>query len=165
MLTKRAPQGVTECERALALDPNLADARARIGAAKTHIGHGEEAEAHILDALRLSPRDTQAHRWMHLAGHAKLHAGVYEEAVVWFRRSIEVNRNYAPAHLELAARLAHLGRVDEARSAAKAGLAPTPSFSIARVHAAYSAFSDNPTFLTELRNEVVEGIRKAGLPD
>jgi TolB-like protein len=165
MLTNRATQGVAECERALTLDPNLAEARAWIGAAKTLVGHGEAAETHILDALRLSPRDTQTHRWMHLAGHAKLHIGVYEEAVAWFRRSIEVNRNYAPSHLELAAALAHLGRADEARATANAGLTLAPSFSIARLHAGYSAFSDNPTFLTELRDEVVEGMRKAGLPE
>ncbi len=44
-----------ECEHALALDPNLADARALIGVAKIVIGSAEEAEAHILEALRLKP--------------------------------------------------------------------------------------------------------------
>ena len=45
--TKRAAQGIRECERALALDRNLADAHGFIGCAKVLIGRGAEAEAHI----------------------------------------------------------------------------------------------------------------------
>ena len=60
--TNRAVQGIAECERALALDRNLAAAHAMIGLAKFRIGRGEETEAHVQEALRLSPRDTFAYR-------------------------------------------------------------------------------------------------------
>jgi hypothetical protein len=53
-------QGIAECEHALALDRNLAQAHAVIGLGKIFIGRAEETEAHILEALRLSPRDTLA---------------------------------------------------------------------------------------------------------
>ena len=129
------------------------------------LGRAEETEAHILEALRLSPRDTLDYRWMYSAGHAKLHTGAYDEAVAWFRRSIEANRNFAPSHLELAAALAHLGRFDEAHAAAKAGLALSPAFTIARAHARWSTLTDNPKFLAELRDQVCEGMRKAGVPE
>ena len=112
------------------LDRNLADAHSAIGFGKIFIGRAEETEAHIGEALRLSPRDTMAYIWMTTAGMAKLHLGSYEQAVAWFRRAIEANRNYPPAYLNLAAALAQLGRLDEARSAVKAGLPstrPTPS--------------------------------------
>ena len=56
--TNRVAQGIAECKRALAIDRNLADAHGYIGLAKYYVGHGEETEAHIEDALRLSPRDT-----------------------------------------------------------------------------------------------------------
>jgi tetratricopeptide (TPR) repeat protein len=59
--TNRALQGIAECERALALDRNLAGAHAMIGFAKSLIGRGEETEAHVQEALRLSPRDTFAY--------------------------------------------------------------------------------------------------------
>ena len=55
--TKRAAEGA-EFEHALALDRNLADAHSGIGFGKIFIGRAEETEAHIAEALRLSPRDT-----------------------------------------------------------------------------------------------------------
>ena len=58
ILTKRAAEGIAECEHALALDRNLASAHAFIGLGKIFIGRAEETEAHIAEALRLSPRDT-----------------------------------------------------------------------------------------------------------
>jgi hypothetical protein len=67
--------------------------------------------------------------------------------------------------LVLAAALAQLGRTDEAHSAAEAGLALNPAFTIARARAAWTAISDDPTFLAQLRDEIFEGLRKAGLPE
>jgi len=61
ILTKRAAQGIAECEHALALDRNLASAHSGIGYGKIFIGRAEESEAHIAEALRLSPRDTLAY--------------------------------------------------------------------------------------------------------
>ena len=94
ILTKRAAEGIAECEHALALDRNLADAHSFIGCGKIFIGRAEETEAHIAEALRLSPRDTMAYIWMTNAGMAKNHLGSCEQAVAWFRRAIEANRNF-----------------------------------------------------------------------
>ena len=58
MFTKRAAEGIAECEHALGLDRNLAHAHSLIGLGKIFIGRAEETEAHIAEALRLSPRDT-----------------------------------------------------------------------------------------------------------
>jgi TolB-like protein len=52
----RAAQGIAECERALAIDRNFAVAYGFIGTAKLFLGRAEETEAHILEALRISPR-------------------------------------------------------------------------------------------------------------
>jgi TolB-like protein len=164
IMTKRAAEGIAECEHALALDRNLASAHSIIGFGKVCIGRAEETEAHIGEALRLSPRDTSAHIWMGVAGLAKLHIGSYEQAVAWCRRAIEANRNYPQAYFWLAAALAQLGRLDEARSAVKAGLALNPAFSISRDLAARTARSDDRTYLAQLE-PVFEGMRKAGLPE
>jgi TolB-like protein/class 3 adenylate cyclase len=72
ILTKRAVEGIAECEHALTLDRNLADAHAFIGLGKIFTGRAEEAEAHINDALRLSPRDMSAYVWLTEAGIAKI---------------------------------------------------------------------------------------------
>ncbi len=162
--TKRAAEGIAECEHALALDRNLASARAMIGYGKIFIGRAEETEAHTAEALRLSPRDTLAYIWMSVAGDAKNHLGGWEQAVEWFRRAIEANRNYPTLYFNLAAALAHLGRLVEAHSAIKAGLALNPAFSTSRARAARTARSDNPTYLAQL-DRILEGMRIAGVPE
>ena len=164
ILTKRAVQGIAECERALELDRNLASAHAFIGLGKTFVGRAEETEAHIGEALRLSPRDTNAHTWRGFAGIAMNHLGSWEEAVAWFRRSIEANRNYPHPYFHLAAALAQLGRLDEAHSAVRAGLALNPVFAISRARAAWTAMSDDPTYLAGTER-ILEGMRKAGVPE
>jgi TolB-like protein/class 3 adenylate cyclase len=45
--TKRAAQGIAECEHALALDRNLAHAPSIIGRGKVFVGRAEETEAHV----------------------------------------------------------------------------------------------------------------------
>jgi tetratricopeptide (TPR) repeat protein len=124
--TNRATEGIAECERALALNPNLIHAHAAIGAAKLFMGRAEETGAHINDALRLSPRDTYAYVWLFIVGMAKLSVGRDEEAAAWLRRAIETNRNHPMAHFYLAAALAHLNRMNEAQAATQAGLAVNP---------------------------------------
>jgi TolB-like protein/class 3 adenylate cyclase/Tfp pilus assembly protein PilF len=162
MLTNRGDHAIAECERALTLNRNIAGAHAQIGIAKLFVGRGEETESHIHEALRLSPRDTDAFSWFAFVGFAKLYLGTDEAAVAWLRRSIDANRNYPVAHFALAAALAHRGRLDEARSAVRAGLALNPAFTISRFRAGTP--SDNPTFLFQ-RERVYDGMRKAGVPE
>jgi tetratricopeptide (TPR) repeat protein len=162
MFTKRAAQGIAECEQALRLDRNLANAHGFIGAAMYYLGRGAETEAHINEALRLSPRDTSAFRWIQFVGFAKLQLGVDAEAVAWLRRSIEANRNNPMTHFALAAALALLGARDEARSSAQAGLALDPGFTLRRYRA--NTPSDNPTFLVG-RERIYQGMRLAGIPE
>ena len=109
--TNRVTEGIVKCEHALTLDRNLALAHAFIGFGKVFIGRAEETEAHIAEALRLSPRDPVAYVWMSFAGDANNHLGSSEEAVAWLRRSIEANRNFPFTHFSLAAALAQLDRL------------------------------------------------------
>jgi tetratricopeptide (TPR) repeat protein len=148
----------------LTLDRNLANAHSAIGFGKILIGRAEETEAHFAEAIRLSPGDTWAYRWMNAAAVARLHLGSYEQAVSWFRRAIEANRNYPSSYFGLAAALAQLGRISEARSTVKAGLALNPALSISRAHAAWTAMSDDPTYLAQLE-PILDGLSKAGLPE
>jgi TolB-like protein/class 3 adenylate cyclase len=162
LLTNRAAQGISECEHALALDRNLAHAHGCIGIAKVHMGRAAETEGHILEALRISPRDNQAAAWMIAVGSAKILLGADAEAAAWLRRSIEANRNFAIGHFALAAALGLLGARDEARTAAKVGLALNPGFTIRRQR--LGASSDNPTYLAGLER-FSEGLRLAGVPE
>jgi tetratricopeptide (TPR) repeat protein len=95
---------------------------------------------------------------------AKNYLSSWEQAAGWCRRAIEANRNLPLAFFHLSAALAQLGRLDEARSAVKAGLALDPNFSVSRARAARTARSDDPTYLAQI-GPYLEGMRKAGVPE
>ena len=160
--TNRASRAIGELQQALALNRNLGAAHAWMGQAKITMGRAEEAEAHVNDAFRLSPNDAVAFMWTHMRGLAKLHLGADEEAVAFFRRSVDASRNYPLNHFYMAAALAHLDRLDEARAEVKAGLALARGYSIARFLS--MAESDNPIYLKQ-RERILEGLRKSGVPE
>jgi TolB-like protein len=162
--TRRAAQGIARCEGALALDRNLAHVHALMGYGKLFIGRSNETELHIVEALRLSPRDPRAFAWMCFAGMSKIGVDADEQAVEWLRQSIEANRNFPHSHFFLASAFAHLGRVDEARSAVQAGLALNPAYCISRDRGVWTAVSNHPTFLAQLER-YHDGARKAGAPE
>jgi TolB-like protein len=160
--TNRADQGIAECERGLAIDRNHPHAHALIGLGKLLTGRYEETEAHVLEALRISPHDRRAGMWMMIAANAKLWAGHDEDAVARLSRAIELDSNEPMRHFYLAAALAHLGRMEEAREATHAGLELNPGFTIPWDRAARP--SDHPVFLAS-RERVHEGMRLAGVPE
>ena len=161
-VTNRAESGIAQFERALALNRNLAGAHFGVGHAKYCLGRPEETEAHIRDALRLSPHDTLAFIWLGTIGIANFNLGKDEEAVVWLKRSIETNRNYSVSHFFLAAALAHLGQMEEARAAVEAGLTFDPGFTIGRRRA--NPFSTSPAYLKQIERYYA-GLRLAGAPE
>jgi tetratricopeptide (TPR) repeat protein len=158
----RAAQGVAECEHALALNWNLAEAHSTLGGAKLMVGRAIETEAHVQEALRLPPLDEGVHRWMSYVALAKLHLGADAEAIMWLRRSLKANTNYPWAHFELAAAHSLSGELDEARAAAKAGLALDPAFTIRRLKA--FPFSGDEQFRAATRR-IIRGMRSAGVPE
>jgi hypothetical protein len=66
------------------------------------------------------------------------------------------------AHFHLGSALAHLGRMDEARAAAAAGLGIDPTFNLASFRAAQ--LTEDPYYLA-WRERVIEGMRMAGVPE
>jgi hypothetical protein len=61
----------------------------------------------------------------------------------------------------MAACLAHLGRLDEARREVEAGLAVDPKFTVKRLRAGLE--TDHPVYMVQ-RERIAEGMRKAGVP-
>jgi len=162
--TKRASQGVARCEHALELNRNLPLAHFLIGYGKLFLGRPEETEPHIAEALRLSPRDAGAYAWLFTVGVAKLALGSNEQAVAWFRRSIDANRNFPHAHFFRASALAQLDRLDDARAAVNAGLVLNPAYTITRDRALWTWVSNDPKFLDQL-DLFFDGLRRAGAPE
>ena len=98
----------------------------------------------------------------HMQAVLKVQINADAEAVAWLRQSVEANRNTTLVHFVLAAALALLGHVDQARAAAHAGLALDPTFTIRRFRV--NALSDNSTFLAR-RERTYQGMRMAGVPE
>jgi len=82
----------------------------------------------------------------------------YEEAANAARKSIQVNPGFSISHMFLAAALAKLGRIDEAKAAASRVLALQPRFSIAEWCAATDPV---PAIAVPLS----DALRVAGLPE
>ena len=161
--TKRATQGVGECERVLTVDPSdFAVVQEEIGRAMMYLGRAEDAENRVTEGLRVNPSDIGVPYFYVTAGEAALVLGEDEKAVRWLRGAIERNANQPLAHFYLAAALARLDQMDEARAEMQAGLALDPKFSITR--ATVYRESDNPTYLAQ-RDRLIEALRKAGAPE
>ena len=126
------------------------------------LGRSAETEGHLQEALRLSPRDTLAHLWMAWVGLAKLRLGADAEALAWFRRGLEINRNYSLAHFLLAAALALLGHLNEAQAATQVGLSLDPGFTLRRVRDNQSG--THPIYVAASQR-IYKAMRMAGVPE
>jgi len=159
----RAPEpALREAELAVSLDPNLAWAHVEVGFNKALLGRGEETEAHVAEAMRLSPRDPALDRWYTLLGVANFLKGDLDRAVECLRNAVHINPNVALPFFFLAAALALTDRSAEAAQACLYGCRLDPRFSV-------SGFikerrSDHPVFLTQ-RARIYDGMRKAGIPE
>ncbi|MDK4735727.1 winged helix-turn-helix domain-containing tetratricopeptide repeat protein [Rhizobium sp. CNPSo 3490] len=139
--------------KAIELDPNEADTFASLSDITVLAGRIEEGLEHVRKAFRLNPFPAS---WYYLAlGQAQYAAGQYEAAVETLRRD-ETYRTSSRRFL--AASLAQLGRLDEARAETELFLVANPGFST-RHWAATEPFRDARTL-----DHFLDGYRKAGLP-
>jgi Flp pilus assembly protein TadD len=143
-----------EFAKAIELDPNEADTFAALSDIAVLAGRVGEGLEHIAKAFRLNPFPAS---WYYLTlGQAQYAAGQYEAAVETLRRD-ETYRTSSRRFL--AASLAQLGRLDEARAEAELFLVAIPHFST-RHWAEIEPFRDARAF-----EHFVDGYRKAGLPE
>ncbi|ANL10284.1 adenylate cyclase 3 [Rhizobium sp. N113] len=151
---RRWMEAEAEFETALRLDPNHADAWAMMSNLPVYQGRPSEAIYQVERALRLNPRPPNWYFW--LLGQAQYAAGHYEAAVAVLRRE-ETYRT--GSRRILAASLAQLGRLDEARQEAEMFLISNPHFCVRHwIHS--QPFRDKTAL-----NHFIEGYTKAGLPD
>jgi TolB-like protein/tetratricopeptide (TPR) repeat protein len=158
-----APErALRECELAISLDFSLAIAHAYAGAMKVFLGRARETESHVLEAMRLSPRDPARGTWHLYIGAADLFLGRLDRAVQSLRRSVEINPNYELSYFYLAAALALQGCTGEAFKARDKGLRLSPNFTIGKFRS--DRRSDNETYLRQ-RESIIRGLRKAQVPE
>ena len=101
-------------DRALKLDPNLAEAWHLSGWVQLLLGEPEAAIAHMARAMRLNPRDPLIFGMQNGTAAAHFLAGRYDEASSWAETALRMHAGYAPALRMAAASHALAGRLAEA---------------------------------------------------
>ena len=143
-----------EHELALALDPNNADAMVMYADFLLFSGQHGRSEELVRRALRINPLPAG---WYFMAkGKIQYALRRYEDAVETLRNPVTyrtASRRY------LAASLAQLGRIDEAKYEAALFMASNPEFSISH-WVSSTEFGDEAT-----KAHFIEGYRLAGLPE
>jgi TolB-like protein len=159
----RAPErALREFEFAVSLNSNLAIAHAYLGLMKFFLGRSQETRGHVMEAIRLSPRDPLLFHWHYLIGVSDVYLGRVVRSLESLRKSVEINPNWTLSQFVLAGALALAGLHSEAAEACPIARRLAPNFTVAKFRA--QAVSDNPVYLTQ-RERLYEGLRLAGVPE
>jgi len=146
-------KGAAALATALRIDPNNADALMFLAEERVYEGHGAEALDHARTAFRLNPHPPGWYYWY--LGFLEYATGRYDEAIDTLRHRAT---HWSESQRILAAALAQLGRIEEAKAEAAQFLAAHPNFTIRH-------WANTQPFQHEAdRRRFVDGYLKAGLP-
>jgi len=154
-LKRQHDKAVAEGERAVALNPNGADAHANFAPILFSAGKPEQALAMIKKAIRLNPFPPNIY-FLHL-GSAYLNTGQYEEAITAYKKALIGEPDNLFAHLSLVATYSFLGRNEEARAEAEEVRRVAPKFSLDYFE------KINPAKNRVDLERYIDALRKAGL--
>ena len=150
------------------MNPNFALGYVGLGVSLFLAGRWGESIPNLEKAFQLNPRDARNHLYLTVLARACMNMSDYEPAMGWARKAIEHQSNFVDAHLVLASCLGHLDRVQEARSTLhecerlKPGSTGSGigNFEFARLGGGEALAEDRFG-----QGFLVEGLRKAGLPE
>jgi adenylate cyclase len=141
-----------EAEQALTISPNLADAHGALGVVLTFSGRPKEGLAALKRCIRLDPRaPSLVYRSIQIA-FALYFCREYAAAAEAAKKAISSYPDRAGFYRVLAAALGQLGKTEEAKVALQKAIAIAPARRL-------------PAVRPEDRDHVLEGLRKAGLPE
>ena len=146
-------------DRALELDENLATAWQRRGWVCGYAGDSEGAIASLQRAIRLNPLDPRVFLTQSAMGFAHFIAGRDEEAADWAAMALRVKPNWPPALRVALVANALCGRPDEAERIRTTYLSIDPRMTIPKICGFY------PQRREADRQRLIEGLRKAGVPE
>jgi len=159
------PEAIGLVDRALALNPNSAEAWAMSGMLYATMGDGETALEKLDRSVHLSPLNLWVN-WQHTAfARAYFAAGRYEDALVWIESGL---RRY-PSHVVFlkhqAASLGLLGRTDEAREVVRHLRTLVPGLTLSRLRDVEAILYKHSVRWPAIGQAHLRGLRKAGLPE
>lgn len=151
-------RAIAVIERAVKLNPNCADAIEQQGEILIWAGRPQEGMELVRKAMRLNPIYPVWYLWN--LGHAYFLTDQHEEAIEIFKRALIVNPNFLPVHLILALIYAEKG----CKEAAKFEVEEIPRISLERP--SLKAMCQRLPYKDQAVSErIIEGLRKAGLPE
>lgn len=145
-------------DAALAVSPSSALAYILGSVILALAGEAERAIDWGERGLRLSPLDPWRSSAHFAFSIAKFHRGQYEEAAADARKAVQSSPGFSIPYVSLAAALAKLGRLQEAKAAAARALELQPVF---RFNGFLTGVNCEPTLASTLS----EALRAAGLPE
>jgi adenylate cyclase len=148
-------EAIDMSERAIAMAPSSADNLCVAAMVLTKSGQPDRGVELIKKALRASP--LYRAELLRCLGLAYRLSGQVEAAVSAYKESLRRDSEYLAAHVNLTSSLGELGRVEEAKAAAREIFRLEPNFSIKAYMEGLSY--RNPSDLVRIE----EGLRKAGL--
>jgi len=157
-------EAIVEAERSLALNPSFVGAYSPLSLANSFLGRPQEAIEYADKAMRLSPRDPLLYVFYLENGFALSLLGQDNQAITWLRRAVAAAPQWPLPQALLAAALSLTGHEAEASDVLKRylSLRGTKARTVAQWEGQMP--SNNPLFLAYAAR-LVEGLRKAGLPE
>ena len=157
MWSRKHDEALREAERAIALDPNHSGAHALLGLALHYAGRSEEALPCFDRSTALDPFFVDL--ILHFRAQSLYALGRYAEAAELSKQRIAVNPKTDASRVLLAACLGQMGSIEEAHETWREALRANPGYSL-----------DQRRKILPYKNpedfeHVVEGLRKAGLPE
>jgi adenylate cyclase len=157
LVMRQHDKAVAEGERAVALNPNGAMAYVALAGIAGCAGKWEESISYSKQAIRLSPFSEPMDYW--ILGRSYFMMGQHDEAIITLKKAVQINVDFLPAHVFLAACYSSLGRDAEATAAAKEVLRINPKFSV-ESYAKTLPYKNKADIGRE-----VAALLKAGLPE
>ena len=119
---------VASYRRALAINPDFAEAHNNLGTVLHKLGRIDEALQSYQYALKIDPENADVHNNL---GILQNQLGQLEAAAASYRRSLESNPSYIEAHSNLGSVLADLGQLEGAAESYRRALEIDPDYTIA----------------------------------
>jgi len=155
LMKRQHKDAIAEGERAVALNPNGADAHAHLAMTLTYSDRPEEAITLLKKAMRLNP--IPPNWYLNQLANAYGRTGQYEQAGATLKKALKRNPDDLMSHIALAAGYSMRGRVEEARAEAA---------EVLRIHPRYSLehFAKTLPYRNQADTELLlDALRKAGL--
>jgi len=154
-MTRQHDKGVTEAEKAVALNPNSAIAHLYLGKTLFFAGRCEESIPEYELAIRLNPIPPNLYSWS--LGLSYAYMGQYEKAIAWCEKAVRQQPDDLLARMMMTVVYSLSGRDEQARAEAAEVLRIQPKFSLKRLKKKLSYKRQ------EDREKLLGALRKAGM--